>query len=428
MALKKKIRRTQNAIINKIRGTKKTDAEREKEIKEQVAEQTRRMRDIKGILEAIDFSLSELPSEELEKKMSSGQSVPDYELVRKMAVAYLDHAKATEMDTSRIDESIRYAANAFAEGVKYGQLNKARWGMVAMMHLIQYEREDVDETDRGQFAEMAVRKERQAENYVTMLKECKKLDNREKRKAKLNSLYRKFVDEFEAKRAEFNRLRETEEGEYAMGELEENAHHPINLSMLASELDALLTVISRKDMDILLLRGEIREINRQIALIQSTMDQIYLALSEDSYVEDQDLLARIEEVNRERQEAVSRIIVENERMDTALTEHQTAMKQILDSPASAKKTAQNLVYLERKEQEEIEKKERMEANRARRRAEKERKIEELKRRQREEQEERELDRTLDDLEQELEEGFEEAYMEDALEEVEAENYQYNEDY
>ena len=222
MALKKKIRRTQNAIINKIRGTKKTDAEREKEIKEQVAEQTRRMRDIKGILEAIDFSLSELPSEELEKKMSSGQSVPDYELVRKMAVAYLDQAKATEMDTSRIDESIRYAANAFAEGVKYGQLNKARWGMVAMMHLIQYEREDVDETDRGQFAEMAVRKERQAENYVTMLKECKKLDNREKRKAKLNSLYRKFVDEFEAKRAEFNRLRETEEGEYAMGELEDN--------------------------------------------------------------------------------------------------------------------------------------------------------------------------------------------------------------
>ena len=73
MALKKKIRRTQNAIINKIRGTKKTDAEREKEIKEQVAEQTRRMCDIKGILEAIDFSLSELPSEELEKKMSSGQ-------------------------------------------------------------------------------------------------------------------------------------------------------------------------------------------------------------------------------------------------------------------------------------------------------------------------------------------------------------------
>ena len=145
-------------------------------------------------------------------------------------------------------------------------------------------------------------------------------------------------------------------------------------------------------------------------------------------MEDKDLLVRIEEVNKERQEAVSRIIVENERMDTALTEHQTAMKQILDSPSSAKKTAQNLVYLERKEQEEIEKKERMEANRARRRAEKERKIEELKKRQQEEQEERELDQALNDLEQELEEGLETAYMEDTLEEVEAENYQYNEDY
>ena len=44
--------------------------------------------------------------------------MPDYELVRKMAVAYLDQARATEMDTSRIDESIRYAANAFAEDVR----------------------------------------------------------------------------------------------------------------------------------------------------------------------------------------------------------------------------------------------------------------------------------------------------------------------
>lgn len=428
MAIRKKARRSLNSIIGKVqRKEQKSDLERENEIKQQVAEQIARMRDIKSILMEIDFSASELPKEELEKKISPQQSLPDYELTRKMAVQYLEEAKVTEMDTSKIDACIRYAANAFAEGVKYGQLNKARWSMITLMYLIRYGRDDVPETDREQAAELQKKKEERANQYITMLKECKKLDNSEKRKAKLNKKYVNYVEEFDKKTKEFNDLRETDEGAYAMEELEKNANHPIDLSMAAAALDAMLDEISRKDMEILILKGELREINRQISRIHSQIDSIELVLSNEVYVEDRDLQSRVEEINAERQKNVADIVSENERMDKALQEHQTRMVQILNSPSSAKATAKNLVYLEKKEQKEREERERMEASRARRRAEKERKIEELKKRKAEEKYEKELDRTLSDLEEEIEEVYENAYLEDTLDEMETENYQYNEE-
>lgn len=425
MALKKKVRRAQSKIMDKIRGPKKTPAQRENEIKERVAEQIQRMQDIKGILEVMDFSKSDLPAEELEKKTSSGQSIPDYELARRMAVHYLDQAKATEMDTERIDACIRYAANAFAEGVKNGQINKARWGMVALMHLTQYEREDVDETDREQFEEMTAKKEKKAEDYVTMLKACKKLDNRERRKAKLNAEYHKTVTVFEEKREALNKTLETDAGAAALDELEENAHHPISLSMAAAEIDSLLSELSRKDMDILLLRGELREINEQINLIQAAMNQIYQALSEDAYVEDKDLFAKIEEINEKRREEVAKVVKENERLNEAIEAHQNAMKAVLDSSSTAMRTSKHLGYWEELQEREREEKERREAARARRMEQKAREIEELEKQRMRDQEEQEQDRRLLELEQEVaEESLENDYFEETMDE----DYQYNEDY
>lgn len=389
------LRNTKKAVNSAI--SKLTGKPAQEEVKDpalQGAEQIARAKDMASILKCIRFDISPLPDEILNKKHSPTQKKTDMELFRDAGINLLERGNITELDTSKIDETLRYAVNTFEEGVKNGQPEKATRGGFSVLYIASALRKEIDETEQEMAQQIKTEREEMCSFIKTMLKLCRRVDELEGRRTKKLVKFDEGIHNVQILQDKLQEYLKSDEGAAVMDELQENQIHPEKLSAQAQELDAKFTTLSRQTTHLLILRGELRTFAEGISESRAQLEHVMEAINSKGYVEDPELQSRIEEILKAREEALAKLQADNMRTGESLDAHEAKMTALISDPNNAIRTAKNLEFWEKKQKETDEQRERQ-------RAAKQKHLEELKKQREQQERDAAVDREIEKLEEEL---------------------------
>ena len=416
--MKRKAQKTLGSLGSKILGKKQEEV---KNPEEQGAEQIARANEMVSILKCIRFDTSPLPAEILEKKHSPTQKKTDMELFRDAGINILNRGAITELDTEKIDETLRYAVNTFEEGIKNGQPEKAQRGGFAVLFIANTLRREVDETEREMAQQIKAEREEMCDYIKTMLKQCRRIDAYEGQRAKKLVNFDNGTKETQKLQDELQAYLNTDEGAAVLQELEDHMIHPDKRSIKAQELDSRFTLLARKEDHLFTLRGELSALTHAVSEENAQLEQVLETINGKGYVEDPELQSRVEEIMNERVKALTRLQEQNKRVSAALDAHDEAMKAAISDPTNAERTAKNLEYWDKKQKKEKEQAERERAAR-------EKRLEELREQRKRQERDAELDREIEELQENIDQ-FEDDIEDDVemdFEEQAEKNHLYNE--
>lgn len=412
-----------NSAISKLTG-KKTQEE-VKDPAAQGAEQIARAKDMASILKCIRFDTSPLPAEILEKKHSPTQKKTDMELFRDAGINLLERGNITELDTEKIDETLRYAVNTFEEGVRNGQPEKAQRGGFSVLYIASALRKEVDETEQEMVQQIKAEREEMCSFMKTMMKLCRRVDALEGMRTKKLVNFDEGTNDVQLMQDNLQEYLKSDEGAAIMSELQDNMIHPDRLSTKAQELDGQFTILARKEEHLFALRGELRALTEGVSEARAQLERVVETINSRGYVEDPELQSRIEEILKAREEALAKLQADNTRVRESLDAHDAAMRAIISDPNNAIRTAKNMEFWEKKQKE-------AEEQRERQLAAKQKRLEDLKKQREQQERDAAMEREIRKLEEELPivdtiEDVEEDsdYIDDYVEEQE-ENYLLNE--
>lgn len=416
------LRNTKKAVNSAI--SKLTGKPAQEEVKDpalQGAEQIARAKDMASVLKCIRFDISPLPEEILNKKHSATQKKTDMELFRDAGINLLERGNITELDTAKIDETLRYAVNTFEEGVKNGQPEKAQRGGFSVLYIASALRKEIDETEQEMAQQIKTEREEMCSFIKTMLKLCRRVDTLEGMRTKKLVNFDKGTRNVQILQDDLQKYLESNEGSRVMSELQDNMIHPERLSTQAQELDAKFTMLARKEEHLFALRGELRALTEGASEARAQLEHVMETINSKGYVEDPELQSRIEEILKAREEALAKLQADNLRVGESLDAHNTAMKALISDPNNAIRTAKNIEFWEKKQKEAEEQQERH-------RAAKQKHLEELKRQREQQERDAAIDREIEKLEEDLTDVEEEEDLDfvDDYDEDEEETYLTNE--
>lgn len=409
--MKRKTQKTFNKLGETIFGKKQESV---KKPEEQGAEQIARANEMVSILKCIRFDTSPLPAEILEKKHLPTQKKTDMELFREAGINILNRGAITELDTQKIDETLRYAVNTFEEGVRNGQPEKAQRGGFAVLFIANKLRKEVDETERELAQQIKTEREEMCSYIKTMLQQCRRIDAFEGQRAKKLMNFDNAAQEQQKQQNELKEYLSTPKGAATLKELEDDTIHPDRRTIEAQELDSRFTSLARKEEHLFTLRGELSALTRAISNENAQLKNVLETINGKGYVEDPELQSRVEEIMQERVKALAELQEKNRRTEEALDAHTAAMKAVISDPTNAEQTAKNLEFWKEKQKKAKE-------NAERDRAVQKEHLEELKRQKEQQERDAAVQREIQKLEEELSSVDEEEnsdYIDDVVEEQE----------
>lgn len=337
------------AKIKKLFIDEPTPLEIEEQQKKLIAENREGAMEAVNILKAINFSLSPMDPEVMEKGK--------FEKIRNEVVKNLSMAAPiTTFDTAKMDATICWCAKAFQEAVESGMEHTANWASKALLNGVVQQRVNIPNTELDHAEELKELRENYLGKFVTMVKFSKELDYRLNELAQKLSFYGEEILRFEKEQEELAAERETAEGKMAMELLEESQYNPSamneagqELALKASRIRNLGISLDNRDAQLTQLINQITDIDLLITQRESNMNKARMDFQNKPRIIDRTLTAQLNEMYLNIEKEAAAVQQEATELTDLLQKSNSRMRMIMNNPDRGVANKQAIDFMKRRE-------------------------------------------------------------------------------